>query len=232
MGHPEKECTFKKQSSKTTRQLPSTRCSRCNEVVAGDNQKLLTSVTGATNTSGGGVVAPVVSLTAENDKVYNTRFFYSSKVVPTEVEALLARRPQNCTVLSKNFVRSRFFSRTGISSLCKVSQVVPETCIGLGANQIRSSIVNNDISQPIAHPSTVNGDDVLHNAFQRTNYSPQVDGTTGMSRGFESTGPGFESRGHGYMLRLVKLGVNRVMLTHSIYLVVLLNPTVLMLLFL
>ena len=101
-------------------------------------------------------------------------FFYSSKVVPSEVEASLARRPQNCTVLSKNSVRSHVFSRTGMSSLCKASQVVPETRISLGASQTCSSVANN-ISQPIAYPSMIIGDDVLHNALQRTNYSPQDD---------------------------------------------------------
>ena len=181
-----KNVYIKTKLKKRSGSCPSLGCSSCNEVVAGDNQKLITSVTGATSISGGGVVAPAVTLNVEN----YTRLFYSSKVVPTEVEALLARRHQNCTVLS-NSVKSCVFSRTDIS---RVSQVVPETRISLGANQTRSSVENNDLSQPIVHPSTVNGDDGLYNALQKANYSRQDDKTRGRTPGLESTGPGFESR--------------------------------------
>ena len=93
--------------------------------MADGRQKSVTGTTGATSASGGRIVAPGVTLNVENDKLYNNRFFYNLKVVPSETEALLARRCQNCTVLSTNSVRSRVFSMTGGSSVTgstKVSQ--------------------------------------------------------------------------------------------------------------
>ena len=69
MEHPEKECTYKNKVQQTN-----------------------TNIVIVTNTSGGGVITPA-GLTAENEQLYKTRLFYNSKVVPTEIEALLARKP-------------------------------------------------------------------------------------------------------------------------------------------
>ena len=62
-------------------------------------------------------------LDVEDEKVYKTRLFYNSKVVPSKVDALLARKSQKCEVLGLNNVRSQDFSRTSELSLHTASQV-------------------------------------------------------------------------------------------------------------
>ena len=67
------------------------------------------------------IVAPGVSLNVENGKVYNTRFFYNSKVVPSMVDALLAKKCQNSIVLSKKSEKSQKMSDPQIAPKCYVT---------------------------------------------------------------------------------------------------------------
>ena len=44
----------------------------------------VTGVTGVASASADGVVVPGATLNVENEKVYNPRLFYNSRVVPTK----------------------------------------------------------------------------------------------------------------------------------------------------
>ena len=122
-----------------------------------------------------------------DEKVYKSRFCYNSRVVPSKVDASLARRRQKCEVLCSNTVRSCVFNKTA-QQVCNTS---------LGAGRLVSKVAHNGVSRPSVHSNrgvvhiTIGNDiDVVKNSIQNpaTNKTP----------GFESDGPGFESFTAGY----------------------------------
>ena len=181
---------FKKRSVS----CPSLGCSSCSSTVTGNNPKRSVSVVTPTKVLGDDTVAPSV-LTVENEKVYKTRFFYSSGIVPKEIEALLARKSQNCTTMAQKPVTSRFFTSRNTATVCQMSQR-SKIHIGLCSDSLQATVASNDVSQPIVHSSGESTDDVLPNVVHNSNQSNE-EHTTVRSPQFESTGHGFESHHDG-----------------------------------
>ena len=117
----------------------------------------------------------------KDQKLYRTRFFYNSKVVPSKVDALLVRKRHIVDVSCKNHVRSRVFSKT-----------VQEPCnISLDAGGLMYNKTHNDFSHPNVHSTRgVNHVLIVENAA--------CNPAAGKSLGFESDGLGFESNGPGF----------------------------------
>ena len=129
-------------------------------------------------------------LTSVNRKMYKNRFFYNSSSVPSQIEALLARKSQNCTTLAQKPVNSRVFTSNMFAGQCKMSQR-SNNCIG-----VQATVAGNDLGQPIVQPSGERCVDVVPNAVQYSG-DPVQGHTTGRSPTFESTGHGFESDNNG-----------------------------------
>ena len=134
---------------------------------------------------GVGVVTPS-ELIFDNRKMYKTRFFYSLGSVPAEIEALLARKSQNCTTMAQKPVSSRVFP----AGQCKLSQRSDTR------TALQATVAGNDLSQPIVHPSEELCVDVSSKAVKNSD-SPIQEHTSGRSYPFESTGHGFESYKNG-----------------------------------
>ena len=126
----------------------------------------------------------------DNRKMYKTRFFYSSNSVPAEIEALLARKSQNCTAMAQKPVSSHVFTSNILAGQCKMSQrsATPPA--------LQATVARNDLSQPIVHPSEEVCVDVSPNAVKNSD-SPTQKHISGRSFSFESTGHGFESYENG-----------------------------------
>ena len=126
--------------------------------MTGNNPKRSASVVTPTKALGDDTVAPS-ELIVENEKVYKTRFFYSSGIVPTEIEALWARKSQNCTAMAQKPVSSRFFTSRNNAGVYKMSQR-SKTRIGLCGDTLQATVASNDVSQPIVHSSGGFSDDI------------------------------------------------------------------------
>ena len=116
-----------------------------------------------------------------DQKIYKTRFFYNSRVVPSNVDASLARKRHKYDVLSSNIVRSCVFSKTA----------QPAGNTSLKAGSFMYHVTHNDFSHPNAHSSIGVGD--LETAENSAHNPAALEGP-----GFESSGPGFESGMAGY----------------------------------
>ena len=126
-------------------------------------------------------------LTLGNRKMYKNRFFYNSSSVPSQIEALLARKSQNCTTLAQKPVNSRVFTSNMFAGQCKMSN----KRIG-----VQATVSGNDLGHPIVQPSGERGVGVVPNAVQYSG-NPVQGHTTGRSPKFESIGHGFESDNNG-----------------------------------
>ena len=148
---------------KRTGSCPSLGCSSCREAGSGGRETLVTTATCVT-----GVLCSTSIVSGDlgnirDEKVYKTRFCYNSRVVPSKVDALLARRRQKCEVLSSNTVRSHVFNKTA-QQVCNNS---------LGAGRLVPKVAHNDFSHPNVHSNrgvghvTIGNDiDVVKNSIQ------------------------------------------------------------------
>ena len=108
--------------------------------------------------------------TFDNRKMYKTRFFYSSGSVPAEIEALLARKSQNCTTMAQKPVSSCVFTSNILAGQCKMSQRSDNP------TALQATVAGNDLSQPIVHPSEEACVDVSPNVSPNSHLNPQVMG--------------------------------------------------------
>ena len=95
----------------------------------------VTQITGVPGASNDTVVVSSDCLDVKDRRMYNTRFFYNSRVVPSKVDPLLARKCHRGEILGSNIVRSRIFSRVFQSSMHAVSRVAPKCTNSLNAGQ-------------------------------------------------------------------------------------------------
>ena len=137
--------------------------------------KVVTSVAPST-----GVVSSDLGNVRE-EKAYKTRFFYNSRVVPSNVDALLVRKHHQYDMFSSNIVRPRVFSKT--------AQQACNTSLDAGGSMYH--VTHNDSSHPNVHSSIGVGD--VETAENSANNPAADEGP-----GFESIGPGFESVMAGY----------------------------------
>ena len=121
------------------------------------------------------------SLDVRDVKVYKARFFYNSRVLPSKVDALLARKRHKCEVSSSNTVRSQVFSKKA-KQVCNTS---------LDAGQLVCKVAHTVLSHPNVHSSRGIGDVTTGN---------DLDAVISLSHNPVSNDiPGFESGGHGFV---------------------------------
>ena len=173
-------CEMERGSLRTS-SCPSLGCSSCSEIGSGGRK------TPVMYTKAVISVAPCASVVSgdsgdvRDEKMYRTRFFYNSKVVPSKVNALLVRKRHKFDMLSSDIVRSRVFNKTA-----------QQTCnISLDAGGLMYKSTHNDFSHPNVH-STRGVNHIL--AAKNAAHNLAAD----KSLGFESDGLGFESVMAGY----------------------------------
>ena len=101
------EAKFKKR----TCSCPSLGCSSCREAGSGGRETPVTETTGVNGVLHSASVVSGDLGVVKDEKVYKTRLFYNSRIVPSMVDALLARKRHKCEVLSSNTVKSHVFSK-------------------------------------------------------------------------------------------------------------------------
>ena len=123
--------------------------------------------------------------------MYKSRFVYNSKVVPSNIDALLVRRRHNCKVWGLNVVRPRVFSNSQ-SGLYALSQAEEICSTSSSAGQSVPKITHNDLSRPTVQPTPGVGEFSVSNNHD-TVECPMGQLADQITPGFESSGPGFVS---------------------------------------
>ena len=141
----------------------------------------VTESTGVTGVFPSANAVQYVVSNVRDEKMYKTRFFYNTQVVPAKVDAFLAARRLKFQVLNPNTVRLRVFSKT----------VQQTHDAGLDAGCLVSKVTHNDFSHPNVYSNRGVGDGTIGYNIDVKN-SPQ-NPTTHKAPGFKSDGPGFES---------------------------------------